>query len=168
MSDDRTIAREFCLESERTLEEALRKIEHCVQQLSDEDVWWRPSEQMNSIGNIILHLSGNLRQWIIAGVGGAPDVRDRPAEFAQRGAIPRQELLERLRSTVEEAKAALARCDGNNLLRPRHVQHGSVTGMHAAYHSVSHFVGHTQEITYITRMRLGERYRFLGITASSH
>src|SRR4051794_37618982 len=168
MPNESTLARECSLECQRTLDEALRKIEHCVGQLSDDDVWWRPSEEMNSIGNVLLHLSGNLRQWIVAGVGGAADVRDRPGEFAERQAIPREELMAKLRATVDEAKAALERCDAENLLRSRHVQHGEVTGLHAAFHSVSHFVGHAQEITYITRLRLGERYQFLGITATSH
>jgi uncharacterized damage-inducible protein DinB len=168
MLNDSNVAREFSLESQRTLDEAVRKIEHCVRQLSDDDVWWRPSEEMNSVGNIILHLCGNVRQWVVSGVGGAPDVRDRPAEFAQREKTPREHLMAKLRATVDEAKATLDRCDAQNLLRARHVQHGEVTGLHAAYHSVSHFVGHTQEITYITRLRMGEKYQFLGITARSH
>ena len=135
---------------------------------ADNDAWWRPNDQMNSIGNVILHLSGNVRQWIVSGVGGAPDVRDRPAEFAERNKIPREQLMATLRSAVNDAKMALERCDADNLLRSRHVQHGEVTGLHAAYHAVSHFVGHTQEITYITRLRVGEKYQFLGITAKSH
>ena len=112
MPNDLTLARQFSLESQRHLDEALRKIEHCVRQLTDDDVWWRPSEEMNSIGNVMLHLSGNVRQWIVSGVGGAPDVRDRPAEFAERQPIARTELMAKLRATVDEAKAALERCDG--------------------------------------------------------
>src|SRR5689334_6072857 len=104
MPNESTVAREFSLESQRTLDEALRKIEHCDRQLDDDDVWWRPSEEMNSVGNILLHLSGNLRQWIVSGVGGARDVRDRPAEFAERGKIPREQLLSQLRATANEAK----------------------------------------------------------------
>jgi len=168
MAEQLQIAREFVRESQRTLDEAAGKIEHCVRQLTDDDIWWRPSEQMNSIGNIILHLCGNVGQWIVAGLGGAPDVRNRPAEFAERRAIPGDELLSKLRSVVDEAKAALQRCDAENLLRSRHIQHGEVSGLHAASHCVSHFVGHSQEITYITRMRLGPNYKFLGITATSH
>jgi len=79
MAEQLQIAREFVRESQRTLDEAAGKIEHCVRQLTDDDIWWRPSEQMNSIGNIILHRCGNVGQWIVAGLGGAPDVRDRPA-----------------------------------------------------------------------------------------
>jgi hypothetical protein len=168
MSLNDRVGREYSLECQHILDEALRKIEHCVRQLSDDDVWWRPREEMNSIGNVLLHLSGNLRQWIVSGVGGAADVRDRPGEFAPRQAIPREQLMAKLRTTIDEAKAALERCDAENLLRPRHVQHGEVTGLHAAFHAVSHFVGHAQEITYITRLRLGEKYQFLGITAKSH
>src|SRR5438045_3716806 len=102
MNSSSTIAVAYINECQRTLNESLRKIEHCVRQLSDDDVWWRPREEMNSIGNVLLHLSGNLRQWIVAGVGGAADVRDRPGEFAERQAIPREQLMATLRATVEE------------------------------------------------------------------
>ena len=64
-----------------------------LRQLDDADIWWRGNEATNSIGNLVLHLSGNVRQWIVAGVGGAPDVRDRPAEFARRDGMTRDELV---------------------------------------------------------------------------
>jgi hypothetical protein len=74
------------------LESALERIEHCLEQLNDEQVWVRSQPSLNSIGNLILHLCGNLRQWIVAGVGGSPDVRNRPAEFAERGPVPKEDL----------------------------------------------------------------------------
>ena len=92
------------------LASALERIKHCLGQLNDEQVWWRSQPSLNSIGNLILHLCGNLRQWIVAGLGGAADVRNRPAEFAERGPIPKDELLRRLEAVVEEAKAILADC----------------------------------------------------------
>src|SRR3954451_16992904 len=111
MPNESTLAREYSLECQRTLDEALRKIEHRVRQLSDDDVWWRPSEEMNSIANVLLHLSGNLRQWIVAAVGAAAVLRDRQGQLAERQAIPREELMAKLRATVDEAKAALERFD---------------------------------------------------------
>src|SRR5262249_59915962 len=84
------------------------RIRHCLNQLDDAHLAWRPRPGMNSIANLVLHLCGNLRQWIVSGVGGAADVRDRPAEFAERGAIPKAELLRRLDAVVREADAALA------------------------------------------------------------
>src|ERR1041384_2560843 len=80
----------------------LPKIERCLEKLTDEQIWWRANEESNSIGNLILHLCGNARQWIICGVGSRPDHRNRDSEFAQRESIPRAELLTLLRSTLSE------------------------------------------------------------------
>ena len=76
------------IEAGRELEAAFGRIKHCLRQLSEEQVWWRPSPALNSIGNLILHLCGNLRQWIVAGLGGAADHRNRPSEFAEPGPLP--------------------------------------------------------------------------------
>ena len=77
------------LEASHELGQALGKIEHCVNQLTEEQVWWRPDESQNSIGNLILHLRGNLRQWIVSGLGGAKDERNRPLEFSERDSVPK-------------------------------------------------------------------------------
>jgi len=141
------------------LTSALDKIKHCLGQLSDEQVWWRPQPSLNSIGNLVLHLCGNVRQWLVAGLGGAADVRDRPAEFAERGPIPRAELLRRLEAVVDEARAALARQTARQLLDVRPIQGWQVTGLAAIFDSVPHFRGHTQEIVHMTRAQLGDAYR---------
>lgn len=138
----------------------LEKIQHCAGQLSDEQIWWRPREEANSIGNILLHLCGNLRQWIIHGVGGAPDVRDRPAEFAQRDPVERDELLRRLKTAIDEACAVLSAATEEELLRARRIQGFDVSGLKAIFDSVTHLAGHTQEIIYITRLQLGDAYQF--------
>jgi len=164
---DSAVASEFIKQSRSELQECLVKIEHCLDQLSEIDVWWRPFAEANAIGNVILHLCGNLRQWVVSGVGGVPDVRKRREEFADRGTtIKKDELLRRLRQAVADADAALAACTPVNLLRLRHVQHYDVTGLQAAFDSVSHFVGHTHQIVYITRLRLEDRYEFQGLTAA--
>src|SRR5688572_27379551 len=82
------------------LTDYLPKIEQCVALLSDDQIWWRANPESNSIGNLLLHLSGNVRQWIVVGLGGVTDTRDRDAEFAQRQIIPRDELIQRLRQTL--------------------------------------------------------------------
>jgi hypothetical protein len=142
------------------LTNALGKIKHCLNQLSDEQVWWRSGPSLNSIGNLILHLYGNLRQWIVAGLGGAADVRDRPAELSERGSIPRNELLRRLEAIVDDAKTVLARQTARQLLEARRIQGFDVTGMAAIFNSVSHFRGHTQEIISMTRLQLGDGYKY--------
>jgi Protein of unknown function (DUF1572) len=105
---------------DRAVEYLLRdyqpKIERCLEKLTDEQIWWRANEESNSIGNLILHLCGNARQWIICGVGGQPDNRVRDAEFAQRDAIARDELLTLLRSTLTEIETTLRTLDPSLLL----------------------------------------------------
>lgn len=147
-------------EAGNELADALGKIEHCLAQLTDQQIWWRSCESTNSIGNLLLHLAGNLRQWIVSGLGGAPDVRDRPSEFAQRGGIGSQDLLGRLRGAVGETKAALSSLSPDELLRVRRIQGFEVSGLAAIFHSVPHFRGHTQEIVHLTRLQLGDAYRF--------
>jgi hypothetical protein len=147
-------------EAANELASALAKIKHCLGQLTDEQVWWHPRPSLNSIGNLILHLCGNMRQWILAGLGGAADSRDRPAEFAERGPIPRDELLRRLEDVVAEARAVLARLTARQLLEARRIQGFVVTGVAAIFDSVPHFRGHTQEIVSMTRWQLGDAYRF--------
>jgi hypothetical protein len=109
---------------------------------------------------LILHLCGNLRQWIVAGVGGATDTRNRPAEFAERVSIPKEELLHGLDGIVEEAKRVLAGIDALQLVTVRRIQGFDVTGSAAIFDSVPHFRGHTQEIVHMTRFLLGDGYKF--------
>jgi hypothetical protein len=136
------------------------RIRHCLEQLDDRQLSWRPREDMNSIGNLVLHLCGNLRQWVIAVASGMADTRDRPAEFAARGPFSRDDLKRRLAEVVAEADAALARLDEAELLRPRRVQGFEETVLSALFGSVAHFHGHAQEIVYISRLQLGDAYRF--------
>ena len=155
-----SIGEAYLAEARGALKSALAKIEHCLDQLADEDLWWRAFESHNSIENVILHLCGNLGQWVTSAIGGRPDTRDRKAEFAERRALPKRELIAQLRRTVAEADAALAACPVRELVQPIRVQGFDTTKLAAIFDSVSHFVGHTHQIVYITRLRLGDRYRF--------
>lgn len=155
-----TLASAYTGLARKHLAERIERIKHCVGQLDDEQVWWRPHESMNSIGNILLHLGGNLRQWLVSGVGGVPDTRDRPAEFTERGPIPREELIRRLEAVAFEADAALAALDESRLLEPRRIQGFEETVLSAIWSSLEHLGGHAQEIVYITRLQLGDCYRF--------
>jgi hypothetical protein len=143
-----------------TLSEGMRKIEHCVDQLDDKQIWWRPREEMNSIANVMLHLSGNLRQWIIAGVGGATDVRNRPMEFADRSGRGKEGVVGILKGVVAEADGVLAKVTAGQLMSPRRIQGYEETVMSAIGDTVAHFRGHVQEIIHMTREQLGEKYRF--------
>src|SRR2546421_11866007 len=129
MTNDDSIGAAFIQNARQTLEDCLKKIDHCVGQISEEDAWWRPFPEANSIGNIVLHLCGNIGQWIVSGIGGAPDIRKRPGEFAQREPISKAELLRRLLETVAAADRALAKLPPDALLQIRHIQHWDVTAL---------------------------------------
>jgi len=145
----------------------LPKIERCLELLNDEQIWWRANPQSNSIGNLILHLSGNVRQWIVSGLGGAADSRDRGAEFAQRDVISREELIEKLKQTLGDADAALAKFDAEKLLDLQSIQGCDVSALEAILHVVEHFSMHTGQIILMTKM-LAEAdlafYEFTGAT----
>jgi len=161
---DQTSAAAFVAAATDMLRKGLHKIEHCVAQLDDNQLWWRPqpeiTPQMNSIANLLLHLAGNMRQWIIAGVGGAKDIRDRPLEFSDRSNRPKAEILGQLKATIAEAAAAIARLTVSDLTAARRVQGFDTNVTAAIFQTLCHFHGHVQEIIHLTREQLGDRYRF--------
>ncbi len=138
----------------------LPKILASVEQLSDEDLWWRPNEASNSVGNLMLHLSGNVRQWIVSGVGGAPDQRERAREFSQRAPLPRAELIAALTGAVREADAVLAGVSRSGLGERRIIQGREVTVFEAIYHVVEHFSTHVGQIVMIAKQRGGKDLGF--------
>jgi uncharacterized damage-inducible protein DinB len=145
----------FVAESRRRLgREYLPKLRHVLRGLTPEDLWWRPNPTSNSIANLLLHLDGNVRQWIVAGIGGAPDERDRDAEFLASGGANARTLLAHLTRTLREVDAVLARIGPETLLERRVIQGYPVTGLQAVYHVVEHFSGHTGQILYIAKLRL--------------
>jgi cell wall-associated NlpC family hydrolase len=144
------------------LDAALSRIAHCVNQLSEEQVWWRPPQGMNAIGNLLLHLAGNVKQAITDNLTGAPDTRHRQGEFDAREPIAKYELLHRLTVEVELAKAAFASTSDERLAAVKRVNNNDWTGIQAAVRCVAHFRGHTQEIIHMTRALLGTEYRFAG------
>ena len=152
-----SVAQSF-IDQSRTLLTASHfpRIERCLEQLSDDNVWWRASPESNSIGNLLLHLAGNARQWIISGVGGAPDHRQRQQEFDERGSVPAADALARLRATVEEVDRVLAGVTAEELLERRTIQGCDVTVLEAIYQVVEHFSMHTGQIILLTKMRKGD------------
>ena len=150
MSD---IGQAFIAQSQHHLaEDFLPKIERCLGLLKDEQIWWRANEQSNSIGNLLLHLRGNVRQWIVCGLGEAPDSRDRDSEFAQRGEVPRAELFDKLKRTVDEAVAVLGSLDPNELLEKHRIQGLEVSALEAVLHVVEHFSMHAGQIILLTKV----------------
>jgi uncharacterized damage-inducible protein DinB len=154
-------AQEFITKARSYLsEDFLPKIERCLEQLNDDEVWWRANPESNSIGNLLLHLAGNVKQWIVSGVGGAADARVRQLEFDQRDVVPRAELLGRLRQTLSEADEALAGLDPARVLEPRRIQGSDVTVLEAVFHVVEHFSMHTGQIILQTKLLKGADLNF--------
>ena len=136
------------------------RIESCLGKLNAEQVWARGSNNENAIGNLVLHLCGNMRQWIISGVGGAPDIRQRHEEFEARGGVPVADLLARLRATMDEATAVIEQVTEERLAHPLVIQGYHVLGLSAIYHVVEHFSGHTGQIIFATKMLTGDDLGF--------
>ena len=155
-------AAELFLERSRyyLAEEYPAKIRQCVAALPQDELWRRSNESSNSVGNLLLHLAGNIRQWIVGGVGGTPVQRDRPAEFAARDGPDARTLLESLESAVSDAAAVIARLSERDLVRSCTIQGRETTVLAAIYHVVEHFAMHTGQIVLITKERAPESIRF--------
>ncbi|MEO2197888.1 MAG: DUF1572 family protein [bacterium] len=151
---------DFLRVSRRRLETRLGQIERCLGRLSDAQIWTRRHDIENAVGNLVLHLCGNITQWIVGGVGGEPVSRDRDAEFARREPVPGGELVARLRAAVQRADAVLERLTPTDLLQPRRIQGYDVTVQHAVYHVVEHLAEHTGQIIWATKGLTGEDLRF--------
>lgn len=132
-------------------EEYLPKIERCLEKLTDEQIWWRSNPESNSIGNLLLHLSGNARQWIVCGLGGEVDGRVRQAEFDERRSIPRDELLVLLRGTMKAVDETLAFFEPYRLLDRFRIQGTDATALAAVFHVTEHFSMHTGQIILLTK-----------------
>jgi hypothetical protein len=156
----RVIGTAFIAACRARLASGLETIDHCLGQLTEVDLHWRPFESANSVCTIILHVCGNLRQWIVSAAGGAADVRDRPREFSDRTRCSVDEIRARVRETVNAADNVLARLDTAALASARRVQGFEETVLSAVLAAVAHFAGHVQEIVYVTRLRRGESYVF--------
>jgi uncharacterized damage-inducible protein DinB len=136
-----------------------------LQQLSEEEIWWRPNAASNSAGNLVLHLCGNVRQWIVSHLGGSEFRRDRDREFAEQGPIPRNQLVAQLRRTVRDASRVLMKMSDDSLAAKHTIQGLHVNGLEAVLHVVEHFSYHTGQIVYITKFKRAHDLRFTRLPA---
>lgn len=151
---------EFLRVARRGLEQHFAKIQKAVAKLDESQLWGRAHENENAVGNLLMHLAGNVRQWIICGLGGEEDRRDRDGEFAQREALPAKELLAKLRRTVEDADRVIAALTPEQLMERHNIQGYQVTGLYAVFHVVDHFGEHTGQIIWIAKNRSGDGLGF--------
>jgi uncharacterized damage-inducible protein DinB len=138
----------------------LPKIRRCVDNLSTEEIWWRPNDASNSVGNLVLHLAGNVRQWVVSGVGGEGDDRRRQEEFDQRGGLSGPELLDHLGKALSDADQVLAELPVSELSATLEIQGMEVSVLDALYHVVEHFSMHTGQIIYLSKLRSGRDLGF--------
>lgn len=147
------ITAELVLEVRRRLiEESTLRIEKCLDRLTNEQIWWRPNEESNSIGNLVLHLSGNVRQWIISGVGCQPDTRTRNEEFNAQGPMPKKELWNILATTMADIEPVLDSVTAEQLVTRQPVQVYTESVLSMLIHVTEHFSYHTGQIAWITKM----------------
>ncbi len=136
------------------------RLRACVESLNDEQLWWRPNQASNSIGNLLLHLNGNVQQWLVASFEREHDDRNRPIEFSERQVIPARALLDKLGTTMQRASGVLARLTAADLRQTFHIQGYTVSGLHAVYQVVEHFGLHYGQIAYVTKMLRAEDLGF--------
>ena len=151
----------------RLEEQFLPPLLDCLEKLSEDEIWWRPNEASNSAGNLVLHLCGNMRQWIISGLGRAKDIRERDKEFSERGPIARSALGERFRQTVKESCAVLERLKPEDLTRRYRIQAFDVTGYEAAAQVTQHVAYHLGQIIYLTKLKRAQDLGFTRLPSAS-
>ena len=151
----------------KELRQGCERVEACLNELTTAQIWFRRNAVENSVGNLVLHIAGNVRQWIVGGVGGAPDARDRDWEFANREPFDAAELAERLRGAVDDALAVLNGLPPSTLLERRRIQVYDVTVLHAVIHVLTHFSGHVGQIIWATKHVTATDLRFYGYLKGS-
>jgi len=154
------ISHDFVDYSARKLGQYLERIEVCLGRLSDDQIWLRGHENENSVGNLCLHLTGNVRQWMNCGIGGEEDHRQRDAEFAAAGGHDKEELQGDLRATVEQACVLIQSLTPARLEEHVTIQNYRVTVLEAVYHVVEHFSHHAGQILFATKAMSGEHLGF--------
>jgi uncharacterized damage-inducible protein DinB len=156
-----TIEAEFLKCSAEKLDQLCGRIESCLDRLTPEQIWTRGGENQNAIGNLVLHLSGNVRQWILHGVGGEEDHRVRDIEFSTRDPQSTANLKQRLRSTIDAAVLLLPSLGSEQLMEHISIQaYDKITKLQAIFHVVEHFSGHTGQVIFLTKWLTGEDLGF--------
>lgn len=147
-----TLINEFIEQSVSRLQENTPKIKKCLDELTEEEIWKRPNPSSNSIGNIIIHLCGNITQYILSSLGNVEDKRERDKEFSMQGGLNKKELFGRLSTTVHQATSIIHNIDSNDMLRKRSVQGFELSAIGIIIHVVEHYSYHTGQIIFWTKL----------------
>ena len=135
----------------RLIEESVPRIKKCLSKLSQEEIWRRPNKETVSVGNLVLHLCGNVSQWVLSGLGNVPDTRERDREFSETGGISADKLMEDMEGLMQKVSDVLDSLSPANLLEVRRVQGFEETGVAILIHVTEHFSYHTGQITYYVK-----------------
>ena len=136
----------------RLVTDLSEQIRTCVATLNDEEIWWRPNEKANSVGNLVLHLCGSTRSYLLFAIGGRAFERDRAAEFEARHSASKQELTDLFISTISDCDALLSTLDPARLMEKTDRTGKQTTFVQILLHVLSHFSAHTGQIVYTTKM----------------
>ena len=137
---------------DRLVTDYANQIRACVAELNDEQIWWRPNPTSNSIGNLVLHLCGNLSHFIVKGVGGRAYERNRSSEFSEQGPIPKDELLARFKSVIDSVGEVFGELTLERLTQQNDQTEMKATNYHLVMYMTMHFALHTGQVIYITKM----------------
>ena len=146
----------------RLYDECMPRIKQCIELLSEEQLWLKPNQNSNSIGNLVLHVCGNIRQYVMSGIGGLPDVRERSAEFAESGPLPRQELYELMDLLLGDVDTVLTTINPQDLILIKKVQGFDMSVASILIHITEHISYHTGQIAYATKLMQDIDLRFYG------
>ncbi len=149
---DPSIEGEFIAQAIFRINESTQRVEKCLEHLSEVEIWQKPNSTLNSVGNLILHLCGNIGQYIVSSLGENPDSRIRDEEFSATGGLTRAELLSKLKITTERANAIISRQEVVSLSRSRNVQAYTLSGIGIVLHVVEHYSYHTGQIVFWTKL----------------
>jgi uncharacterized damage-inducible protein DinB len=147
-----TVTREFTDQAINRLKENTPKIKKCFDELSEEEIWHRPNASSNSIGNMVLHLCGNITQYILSSLGEQEDKRERDKEFSAKGGLSKKELFDKLKSSVDQAAQIIETIDPEDMLRKRSVQGYELSAIGIIIHVVEHYSYHTGQIIFWTKL----------------
>jgi hypothetical protein len=146
-----TLEADFLTSAADKLAENLSRIETCLTELPPHAIWTRDSEYENAVGNLLLHLEGNVRQWILSGIGAIPDERNRAGELSARTGATASVLFAKLSGTVGEAVSLIRSLPHHRLAEKVSIQGYDTTVLSAIFHVVEHFSGHTYQIILLTK-----------------
>lgn len=157
---ENNIRQELIAQAIFQMQENPPRIQNCLARLSEEEVWKKPNSSSNSIGNLILHLCGNITQYILASLGNTEDQRARDLEFSTTGGLTKKELFERIDQVVKDSVEVMKNCDEASLLKVRLVQGFEYSGIGIIIHVVEHLSYHTGQIAFWTKLLKDEDLGF--------